>query len=280
MGAGFVIRWEEFERESLCMIRVGIGGWTFEAWRGGVFYPKGLAKTGELAYASRQLNSIEINATYHRNQSPASFRKWALETPDDFVFSVKASRFVTNRRVLAEAGSSIEQFLASGILELGKKLGPILWQFAPAKKFDPEDFPAFLDLLPSHYRNTPLKHAIEVRHQSFATEEFVNLARAHNVAIVVAHSPDHPLIADITGSFMYARLQSSRPDIPTGYPPAEIAAWAQRTRLWEAGKIPIDLPLIGAGPSMQERDVFVYVISGAKERAPAAATALLASLKQ
>ena len=262
------------------MIRVGIGGWTFDAWRGGVFYPKGLAKTGELAYASRQLNSIEINATYHRNQSPASFRKWAAETPDDFVLSVKASRFVTNRRVLAEAASSVEQFLASGILELGNKLGPILWQFAPTKKFEPEDFSAFLDLLPSQYRNTPLKHAIETRHQSFATQEFVHLARAHDVAIVIAHSPEHPLIADITGSFVYARLQSSRAEVTTGYPTAEISDWAQRAKLWEAGNVPKDLPLIGASPSAQKREVFVYVISGAKERAPAAATALLASSKQ
>lgn len=260
------------------MIRVGIGGWTFEAWRNGVFYPERLPKTGELAYASRQLNTIEINATYHRNQSPASFRKWAAETPDDFVFSVKASRFVTNRRVLAESGPSIDNFLASGLTELGPKLGPILWQFAPTKKFEPDDFRAFLGFLPSEYKGVPLRHAMEVRHQSFVTPEFVRLAREHGVAIVIAHSPKHPLIADITGSFVYARLQSSRAEVPTGYSPREIAAWAERAKLWETGGAPDDLPiLVHPDRATEKRDVFIYVISGAKERAPAAAMALRAS---
>ena len=275
------------------MIRVGIGGWTFDAWRNGAFYPKGLPKTGELAYASRQLNSIEINATYHRNQSPASFRKWAAETPDDFVFSVKASRFVTNRRVLAEAGPSIDNFLASGLTELGPKLGPILWQFAPTKKFEADDFGAFLALLPGEYKETPLRHAIEIRHKSFVTPEFVKLARGHGVAIVIAHSPEHPLIADVTGAFVYARLQSSQANVATGYPLGEIAVWAERAKLWEAGKTPGDLPALvhldpgtsapdprlkARGPNATgKRDVFVYVISGAKERAPAAAMALLAA---
>lgn len=259
------------------MIRVGIGGWTFEGWRGGVFYPKGLPKSGELAFASRQLNSIEINATYHRNQSPASFRKWAAETPDDFVFSVKASRFVTNRRVLAEAGAAISQFLASGLLELGPKLGPLLWQFAPTKNFDAKDFSAFLALLPRQYQGVRLRHAVEVRHKSFMVPGFVELARQHEVAIVIAHSSEHPLIADITGPFVYARLQNSRADIPAGYPPAEISTWIERAKMWEAGKNPKDLELLcGDTSPAKHRDVFLYVISGAKERAPAAALALLA----
>jgi len=259
------------------MIRVGIGGWTFEGWRGGAFYPKGLPKTGELAYASRRLNSIEINATYHRNQSPASFRKWAAETPDDFVFSVKASRFVTNRRVLAEAGPSIQGFITSGLIELGAKLGPILWQFAPTKKFEVDDIRSFLALLPSEYQNVSLRHAVEVRHQSFVTPEFVKLAHEHNVAIVIAHAPEHPLIADITGSFVYARLQSSQANIATGYPPGEVAVWAEWAKIWEAGMAPKDLPTLMPAPSTEKRDVFVYVISGAKERAPGAAMALLAA---
>jgi len=261
------------------MIRVGIGGWSFEGWRNGVFFPKGLAKARELQYASEKLNSIEINSTFHRNQSPASFRKWAAETPENFVFSVKASRFVTNRRVLADAGPAIDGFLASGITELGKKLGPILWQFPPTKKFDEKDFGAFLALLPATFAGTPLRHAIETRHESFAVPAFAKLAAAHDVAIVIAHADKHPLIGVASSGFVYIRLESSRSEIPTGYPPAEIKTWAARAKRWEEGEWPKDIPLLMASRSRGARDVFVYVISGAKERAPAAATALLSAVE-
>jgi uncharacterized protein YecE (DUF72 family) len=263
------------------MIRVGIGGWSYAPWRGGVFYPKGLAQVRELSFASRAFNSIEINATFHRNQSPASFRKWATETPDDFVFAVKASRFATNRRVLREAEPSVKQFLASGIVELGDKLGPILWQFAPTKTFDTADFDDFLGLLPREQGGLKLRHAIEVRNESFVVPEFIALARKHRVAIVLAHSEKYPLIADVTADFAYARLQCSRAAVKTGYTQADIKTWAGRARNWQAGKAVKELPLLAPEPKKSSvRDVFVYVISGAKERAPAAASALLAALEK
>lgn len=262
------------------MIRAGIGGWSYDPWRGGTFYPKGLAKTRELAFAAGKLNTIEINATYHRTQSPASFKKWASETPEDFVFAVKASRFATNRRVLAEAAPSLKQFLDSGIVELGEKLGPILWQFAPTKKFDPEDFAGFLDLLPRTHKGLTLRHALEVRQPSFVVEEFAALARKYAVAIVVAHSEKYPLIADPTADFVYARLQCSQSRIPTGYAPTDIKLWAQRAKIWEAGKTDRDLPLLSPAPKdITPRAVFVYFISGAKERAPSAAMAFLDALR-
>ena len=261
------------------MIRVGIGGWTFEPWRGGAFYPKGLAKTRELAFASQNVTTIEINATYHRTQSPHSFRKWAADTPDDFIFAVKASRFATNRRVLAEGGASIEQFLSSGITELGKKLGPILWQFAPTKKFDHKDFEDFLALLPNERKGVRLRHALEVRHESFMNPEFVQLARKFGAAIVIADSAKYPLISDATADFAYARLQRTNANVATGYTTAEIKTWSARAREWEAGKTGDDLPVISPAKAEKKRDVFVYMISGAKERAPAAAMAMLSQLK-
>jgi uncharacterized protein YecE (DUF72 family) len=239
------------------MIRVGIGGWTYPPWRG-VFYPRGLPHARELEHASRQLSSIEINGTFYGSQKPESFRRWAAETPDDFVFSVKGPRFATHRKVLAEAGESLERFFAGGVRELGRKLGPVLWQFAPFKKFEPDDFGAFLALLPKDVR-----HALEVRHSSFVTAEFVALARKAGVAIVLVDSDKHPPIDEATGDFSYVRLQRTSKDVATGYSAADLRAWAQRARRWEAkGK----------------RDVFVYLISGAKERAPAAAMALIEEL--
>ncbi|MGD0190578.1 MAG: DUF72 domain-containing protein [Rhizomicrobium sp.] len=262
------------------MIRVGIGGWSFAPWRSGVFYPKGLALARELGFASRAMTTIEINATYHRTQTPASFRKWAAETPDDFVFAMKASRFATNRKALREAAPSIKQFLSSGIAELGGKLGPILWQFAPTKKFDAADFEDFLVLLPPRLDGIKLRHAIEVRNDTFKTAEFVSLARKHGAGVVVAHSDKYPLIADVTADFVYARLQCSRSKIATGYTTADIKAWAGRAKAWGGGKPPKDLPLLATAPEPANvRDVFVYIIGGAKERAPAAAVALLDELK-
>jgi uncharacterized protein YecE (DUF72 family) len=259
------------------MIRVGIGGWTFEPWRNN-FFPKGLTHARELEYASRHVTTIEVNGTFYRTQTPSTFRKWADETPDDFIFSLKAPRYTTNRRVLAEAGSSIEKFLESGVDELGEKLGPILWQFPPTKAFDAEDFGAFLELLPDAVNARSLRHAIEVRHDSFLSEDFIALAREHKVAVVLAHSAKYPLIADVTGPFVYARLQQAREDEPTGYDAAELETWGKRARSWESGKPADDMPLIAKAPKAEKRDVFVYMINGAKVRAPAGAVALLERL--
>jgi uncharacterized protein YecE (DUF72 family) len=260
------------------MIRVGIGGWVFEPWRG-AFYPKDLPHARELEYASRNLTSIEINATFYRTQSRESFRKWAGETPDDFVFSVKAPRSATQRRVLAEAGESIDRFFDSGVLELGRKLGPILWQLHPAKKFQAEDVAAFLALVPREARGQALRHAIEVRHASFRDPAFIELARRHGAAIALVDSEKHALIADVTADFVYARLQRTSEKVKTGYRPAELDAWKQRARAWADGGVPDDLPAVALEPPAErKRDVFMYMISGAKKRAPADAMALIERL--
>jgi uncharacterized protein YecE (DUF72 family) len=259
-------------------IRVGIGGWTFAPWRNN-FFPKGLKQAAELSYASRHVSTIEINGTFYRTQSPATFRKWADETPDDFVFSVKAHRVTTNRKVLAEASESIEHFLRSGVLELGQKLGPVLWQFAPFKKFEPEDFEAFLKALPNEMAGLELRHVVEVRHASFQTEAFVALARRYKVAICQEFSNKYPLIGDVTADFIYARLQQSEASEEQGYKPADLDRWAEVVKLWAAGKQIEDVPLLAKPAETPEpRDCFVYFIAGAKERNPAAAMALMERL--
>ena len=262
-------------------VHVGVGGWTFEPWRGGAFYPNGLSQKRELEHASRQLTSIEINGTYYGSQKPASFRKWHDETPDDFVFSVKGPRFATNRRVLAEAGESIERFFGTGVLELKDKLGPVLWQLLPTKQFDPDDFAAFLKLLPGSVEGRPIRHAVELRHASFVSADFVALAREHGVAIVLAGDCEHPQIADVTAPFVYARLMGSSEAEPTGYSAAALDRWAERARLFAAGGAPDDLASVGAlAHEPAPRDVFLYVISGFKPRNPAAAMALLERLRE
>lgn len=197
-------------------IRVGVGGWTYAPWRG-VFYPDGLPQRMELEYASQHLSSIEINGTYYGSQKPESFTRWHDETPNDFVFSLKAPRYATNRRVLAEAGASIERFFDTGMIELKHKLGPINWQFMPTKKFDAADFDAFLKLLPAEMDGYKLRHAVEVRHQSFRAPEFVAMARAHGVALVVEGDSAFPQIADVTASFVYARIMGTQEGEPLGY---------------------------------------------------------------
>lgn len=261
------------------MIRVGIGGWAYEPWRG-TFYPQGLAHADELAYASRHLTAIEINSTFYRTQSRASFEKWRDATPDGFVFSVKAHRAAVNSRELAEAGEKIDWFLQSGVLELSDKLGPILWQLAPFKRFDAKDVGAFLKLLPEKRGGRRLRHALEVRHESFLTEDFIALLRDHGVAAVYADSDDYPAIADVTADFVYARLQRSRENCRTGYAAADLDRWAARAKMWEVGGAPDDLPHVAGGTlAANERPVFIFMIDGAKIRAPAAAAALLERLE-
>jgi uncharacterized protein YecE (DUF72 family) len=238
-------------------IHVGIGGWTFEPWRG-VFYPKGHPQKKELEYASRKLTSIEINGTYYSTFKPESWAKWRDETPDGFVFSVKASRFCTNRKVLADGIESIKRFAEQGMHELGDRLGPINWQLMASKKFDPVDMENFLQQLPRKAGKLPLRHALEVRNESFKDERFYQLARKRGVAIVFADDGEFPAIDEATADFTYARLMRSKEDVETGYAAKDLDIWAKRAQIWA-----------------QRGDVFVYFISGAKVRNPAAAQALI-----
>jgi uncharacterized protein YecE (DUF72 family) len=241
-------------------IGVGIGGWTFEPWRG-TFYPPELRQKDELNYAAAHLTAIEINGTYYRLQSPKSFAAWAKAAPDGFTYAVKASRYCTNRKILAEAGESIEKFVGQGLSELGGALGPILWQFAPTKQFDAEDFGAFLKLLPNKVDGLPLRHALEVRHESFDNPDFIALARAAGAAIVRADHAEYPWIEADTADFVYARLMQSKEEEPAGYAADALNDWAKTARAWA-----------------KTGDAFLFFISGAKVRAPVAAQALISRL--
>jgi len=256
-------------------VRIGVGGWTFAPWRG-VFYPDRLPQKDELNYMSRRLGCIEINATYYGSQKPESYRKWAKDTPDGFVFTLKGSRFTTNRRVLAEAGESIERFFKQGMTELGDKLGPILWQFAPSKKFDEADFGAFLELLPGKVDGAPVRHCVEVRHASFSTPAFAALLRKHNTPVVFADHASYPALADVTGDFVYARLQTGSDDVATAYEPAALDAWAKRLATWAEGGRPAELPAADPAtqPTATPREVFAFIIHEGKVRAPHGAMAL------
>jgi uncharacterized protein YecE (DUF72 family) len=255
-------------------IRVGIGGWTFEPWRDN-FYPAGWPHARELEYASRQLSAIEVNGTYYSSQKPATFAKWRDETPDDFMFSLKASRFATNRRVLAEAGESVERFVHSGIAELAHKLGPIVWQFAPTKRFDPDDFGAFLALLPDRVQGIALRHVLDVRHDTFKTPQYLALARRHGHATVFTDSDDYPSFADLTGDFVYARMMRTDATLPDGCTPQALDQLAACAQAWRDGLEPAGVPRVEPTPApVVPRDVFMFFISGAKEKAPAAAMAL------
>jgi uncharacterized protein YecE (DUF72 family) len=242
-------------------ILVGVGGWTFAPWRG-VFYPKDLPQKRELEYASRRLTSIEINGTYYSTFKPASWAKWRDETPESFVFAVKGSRYVTNRKELASAGDSVGVFVNQGLVELGDRLGPINWQLMETKKFEPGDLEAFLKLLPPELKGRPLRHALEVRNPTFKDERFYELARRYGVAIVFADSEDFPEIEQPTADFTYARLMRSAKKHKAGYAPAALDSWTQRAKDWA-----------------KRGDAFVYFISGAKERNPAAAEALIERVK-
>ena len=258
-------------------IRVGVGGWTFEPWRNN-FYPEGWSHARELEYASRKLTAIEVNGTYYSSQKPATFAKWRDETPDDFMFSLKASRFATNRRVLAEAGESIERFVNQGIAELAHKLGPIVWQFATTKRFESDDFEAFLKLLPSSVQGVSLRHVLDVRHESFKTPEYLALARRYRAATVFTDSDEYPSFADTTGDFVYARMMRTDASLPEGCTPQVFDQLAACARAWQRGDEPASLPRVEAPIASGPRDVFMYFISGAKEKAPAAAMALLRRL--
>lgn len=242
-------------------VHVGVGGWTFEPWRG-VFYPEGLTQKRELEHMASRLTACEVNGTFYSLQKPESYRKWRSETPDGFVFSLKGSRYIVNRRELAGAGEALPKFLASGLTELGPKLGPILWQFAHTKKFDADDMARFLDLLPAEHDGVPLRHALEPRHESFQDERFVELARERGCAVVYAEHDTYPKIDAQTGPFAYARIQQSREALEAGYEEAELDRLASVAKGWAA----------------DGREVFLFFISGAKVRNPAAAEALIRRL--
>ncbi|MBN8605619.1 MAG: DUF72 domain-containing protein [Caulobacterales bacterium] len=243
------------------MIRVGIGGWNYEPWEE-TFYPSALPAAKQLEYASRQVTAIEINSTFYRTQGETSFKKWAAATPDDFMFSVKAPRAAVQRKDLREAAQSIEWFFDSGVGELGTKLGPVFWQMAPYKKFDLAEMTAYFDMLPEKLKKRKLRHAIEVRHDSFTDDAFLKLARERNIAVVTVESEKHPLIVEPTADFSYARLELTQAAEPAGYAKPALKKWLKTARDWE-----------------KSGDVFLYFISGAKERNPAAAKAMLALLK-
>lgn len=242
-------------------IRVGIGGWDFDPWRGD-FYPEGLPKRRQLEYAAGKLTTIEINSTWYSRQTPATFAKWAASVPDGFRFAVKASRYCVTRPKLADAGEGIANFLKQGIVELRNRLGPILWQLAPTRRFDADDIAAFLKLLPEKHEGLSLRHAIEPRHDSFDDPAFIALAKQAGAAIVHADAEDYPLIDALTADFAYARLQRARLSSKTGYPPKEIGEWAEAAEGWASGG----------------RETFVFFISGAKVRNPVAAMALIRRL--
>ena len=243
------------------MIRVGIGGWSYEPWEE-TFYPPKLAAAKQLEYAASKVTAIEINATFYRTQTAASFKKWATATPDGFQFSVKAPRAAVQRKDLREAAQSIEWFFNSGVGELGSKLGPIFWQIAPYKKFDADEINAYFDMLPAKLGKLKLRHAIEVRHASFTDDAFLKIARERNIAVVTVESEKHPLIVEPTADFAYARLELTQADEPTGYPKPALKKWLKTARDWE-----------------KSGDVYLYFISGAKERNPAAAQAMIELLR-
>ncbi|GAB0113890.1 hypothetical protein AcidC75_14140 [Acidisoma sp. C75] len=282
-------------------ISIGISGWTYPPWRG-VFYPKGLRQKDELAYAARQVSSIEINGTFYGRQKPASFAAWAAAVPEGFVFAVKAPRFITHLRRLREVEVPVANFMASGLLGLGRKLGPILWQLPPSFRFEADRLAAFLDLLPmstaeaarlarrhdgrmgsdvdcSTDADRPLHHAIEIRHESFRDLRFIEMLRARGVALVCADTVSWPRLMDVTGRIVYCRLHGAEELYASGYDDAALADWARRVRAWARGGEPRDAERVGpAAANPAARDVFVYFDNDRKVRAPADAARLMALL--
>ena len=260
---------------------IGVGGWNYAPWRNN-FYPAGLTQQRELEFASRQLTAIEINSTYYAAQKPATYANWRKQTPDGFRFSLKAPRYATAAKALANSGKSINAFVFGGLAELGDRLGPVSWQFMPTRRFDVDDLAAFLDLLPRELDGNPLQHVLEVRHDSFMCADYLALVRKHRVATVFTDSTDYPSFADVTGDFIYARLMRSEASLATGYPDAALEAWASRARTWASGGEPDDLPHVNADNERTRkapRDVYIYFIGSAKERNPAAAMSLIERLR-
>ncbi|HEX2257552.1 MAG TPA: DUF72 domain-containing protein [Afifellaceae bacterium] len=283
-------------------IRIGISGWTYGGWRG-VFYPTGLPQRRELAHAAAIFSSIEINGTFYSLQRPEYFAHWAAETPDDFVFAVKGSRFITHMLKLRNCEQPLANFLASGVLRLGPKLGPILWQFPARFHFDRDRIESFRELLPRDSeaaarlaqrhdqrvsgRNwletdarRPLRHALEVRHESFADPEFIELLRAHDAALVASDAVDWPLFAEATADFVYCRLHGAEELYASGYDDEALDCWAARVETWAAGGEPQDIKRIaGRAAPRRARDVFVYFDNDAKVRAPFDAQGLMARVR-
>ncbi len=275
----------------MASIRIGMSGWTFDGWKG-EFYPKGLSAKKELAFASRKVNSIELNGTFYRLQTPTSFQKWHDETPDDFVFSVKAPQYITHIRRLKEVEEPLATFLASGPLCLGKKLGPILWQFPPNVVLKDDRFEKFLKLLPKDTKSAakyskghsdkiksahtkcdvdqPLRHAFEFRHPSFANPDFLAMLREHNVAFVFAHSGEKNIyLEDLTADFVYARMHGQEKEFKKGYTKEKLEWFADRVALWTTGKQPKDAHTIAdAKPASVKRDAFIYFDNESKVYAP------------
>lgn len=280
-------------------IRIGISGWTYAGWRG-AFYPKGLPQKRELAYAAEKFRAIEINGTFYGLQKPEAFGRWREETPEGFLFAVKGSRYITHMRRLRDIEVPLANFLASGVLRLGPKLGPFLWQFPPRMAFDAERFDAFLTLLPkdteeavAHAKrhdarldnrswldpdgHRKLRHAVEIRHESFCTPEFIDLLRKHKVALVCADTVEWPLLMDVTSDFIYVRLHGSEQLYASGYGPKALDVWAKRVRAWSEGLDTPDGKRVGkpARPRKSGRDVFVFFDNDAKVRAPVDAASLV-----
>lgn len=241
----------------MARIRIGIGGWSYAPWRG-TFFPEGLPHSKELEYAASRFGAIEINGTFYSRQKREIWEKWGAAAPDGFQFAVKGSRYCVTRPKLADAGEGVGNFLAQGLAALGDKLGPILWMLAARRKFDRDDIAAFLDLLPAEFDGVRLRHVLEPRHDSFRDESFFQLCRDHDAAIVFGDDDEFPCIDADTASFAYARLQRMREDVPTGYDDAALDDFAARARGWQA----------------DGRDAYLFMINGAKIRAPAAASAL------
>lgn len=256
-------------------IRVGIGGWVYAPWRDN-FYPKGLVQRRELEYASRHVSAIEINGTYYGAQKPATYAKWREQTPPGFVFSAKAPMRIMQSRQLAKTGPQVEDFIG-GISELGDRLGPLLWQFDQGLRLERGSFTEFVALLPKEWDGRPLRHVLDVRDRAFVDADFVALAREHGMATVFTDSDQYPSFADVTADFVYARLMLAQSGIATGYAPEALREWASRAKAWAAGSEPDDLPRLSSESARPapRRDVFLFFISAAKERNPAAAMALI-----
>ena len=273
-------------------IRIGISGWRYPGWRG-TFYPKDLVQRRELEFAAQHFNTIELNGSFYSLQRPKNYQEWGSKTPDDFVFSIKGGRYITHMRKLRDIESPLANFFAQGVLSLGRKLGPILWQFPPNFKFDQERMQTFFDLLPRTHKQAaalaqkhdkwmderswvkidadlPLRHAVEIRHDSFAVPKFISLLRKNKIALVVADTPEWPCLMDVTADFVYCRLHGSKKLYSSGYDAAAIETWGRRAASWLHGKEVTDATRVHPRPAPKRpsRDVFVYFDNDAKVRAP------------